>query len=200
MKKTRALLVMLSTICCIFIAAGTARADDADATVSQVTGELAQAGIITPQEAAAIKAPLKNMVKKGARKDELKTAVTGLTQKGVKGDDLKQSVNSMNDLVNAGETPREAGNVVSRAAAQARAQGLKGKDLAAKVHEAVKDRKAQRTEARKNSEQAQKKVQEKEKERERAQEKVKEKEKEKEKAKERAREIESQQKGKGKGR
>jgi NIMA (never in mitosis gene a)-related kinase len=55
----------------------------------------------------------------------------------------------MKDLVNEGESPKEAGNVVSQAAAQAHQQGLKGKDLAAKVHEAVQQRKAQKDEAKK---------------------------------------------------
>ena len=34
----------------------------------------------------------------------------------------------MNDLVNNGTNPKEAGNLVSQAATQAYAEGLKGKD------------------------------------------------------------------------
>lgn len=200
MRKNRALILGLSCICFLLVCASIARADDADTTVNQVTGELTQAGVVTQQDADAIKAPLKNMIKKGARKQDLKNAVADLSGKGVKGDDLKQSVNSMNDLVNAGETPRDAGNVVSRAAAQARAQGLKGKDLAAKVHEAVRQRKAQKNEAKKNIKKAEKqekdRLKEKEKEREKAKEKAIEKEREREK--ERAEEIERQQENKGK--
>jgi hypothetical protein len=134
-------------VCCIGLllcAFSAVRADEADDTVKQMTAELQESGTVTAQEAAAIRAPLKNMVRKGADKKELKDTVAGLTRKGAKGDDLKRSVESMSDLVNAGENPEQAGNVVSQAAAQAHAQGLKGKALAAKVHEAVRARKEER--------------------------------------------------------
>jgi hypothetical protein len=47
-------------------------------------------------------------------------------------------------LITNGENPKNAGNIVSRAAHEAHAQGLKGRDLANKVHEAIQKRKQER--------------------------------------------------------
>ena len=50
----------------------------------------------------------------------------------------------MNDLVNDGEDPKVAGNIVSQAAHSAQLEGLRGKDLAARVHAAIQQRKQER--------------------------------------------------------
>lgn len=159
MKNRWATVIVAGCACFLFVAASAARAEDAASTVNQLSSELQQSGAVTQNEADAIKPELKNMVEKGASKEELKNVVTELSHKGVKGDDLKKSVRSMNDLVKQGESPKEAGNVVSRAAAQAHEQGLKGKDLAAKVHEAIQQRKTERTEEKKKVEKGKKESQ-----------------------------------------
>ena len=61
---------------------------------------------------------------------------------------------SVKTLVESGATAQEAKSVVAQAAKQAKALGLKGKDLAAKVQEAVKARKAQMNEAKKKAKEA----------------------------------------------
>lgn len=144
MRKSRTMIIVLGCICFLLVAALIVRAENAESTVNQLRSELQQSGVVTRNEAGEIKSPLKNMVEKGANKEELKGVITELSNKGVKGDDLKESVNSMNDLVNKGASTKEAGNIVSQAAAQAHAQGLKGKDLAAKVHEAIKEMQAEK--------------------------------------------------------
>jgi hypothetical protein len=58
---------------------------------------------------------------------------------------------SVKTLVESGATAQEAKSVVAQAAKQAKAQGLKGKDLAAKVKEAAKIRKAQLDEVKKKA-------------------------------------------------
>lgn len=116
---------------------------DTNSIMNQLNAELETAAVFTPQELKPIENPIKNMLTKGATKEDLKTLLLGLANKGVKGDNLKTTINAMNDLVNSGVHPKEAGNVVSRAAHQAQAQGLKGKELAAKVHEAIRQRKAE---------------------------------------------------------
>jgi mannitol-specific phosphotransferase system IIBC component len=70
---------------------------------------------------------------------------------------------SVKTLVESGASADEAKNVVAQAAHQAKAQGLKGKDLAAKVHEAVKARKAQLEEAKNKAKEAKNKAKEAEK-------------------------------------
>jgi hypothetical protein len=66
-----------------------------------------------------------------------------LQNSGVAAGDIKAAESSMNELVKGGTSPQEASSIVSQTVKQAHSQGLKGKDLAAKVHEAVKARKAQ---------------------------------------------------------
>jgi hypothetical protein len=140
MKRSNVTVMVFGCICLLLSSTTIARAEDAETTASQVTSELRKSRVVTKGEAAAIQAPLKDMIEKGASKEELKSVVTDLSNQRVRGDDLKQSVNSMKDLVNEGESLKEAGNVVSQAAAQAHQQGLKGKELAAKVHEAIQQR------------------------------------------------------------
>ena len=161
MKKRNVMLVALGCVCFFLLNTSIAQADNGASTANQVTSELQQSGVITQDEANSIKSPLKNMAEKGATKEELKSVVTKLSNNGIKGDDLKQSVNSMKDLVNKGENHKEAGSIVSQAVAQAHAQGLTGKDLAAKVHEAIQQRKAIKDEAKKKADEAKKKGQEK---------------------------------------
>ena len=132
--------------CMVFLLAVLAYAQkqDSSAIVDQLNNELEKEAAFTPQDLNPIKKPLKNMLNKGAAKEDLKKVLKDLSENRIKGKDLKNTVDSMNDLVNSGESPKEAGNIVSRAAHLAQAQGLKGTALAAKVHEAIKERKAER--------------------------------------------------------
>jgi len=132
--------------CTVFLLAALvyAQEQDSSAIVDQLNNELEKEAAFTPQDLNPIKKPLKNMLNKGAAKEDLKKLLKDLSENRIKGKDLKNTVDSMNDLVNSGESPQEAGNIVSRAAHLAQAQGLKGTALAAKVHEAIKERKAER--------------------------------------------------------
>jgi len=121
-----------------------AQEQDSSVIVDQLNNELEKEAAFTPQDLNPIKKPLKNMLDKGAAKEDLKKVLKDLSENRIKGKDLKNTVDSMNDLVNSGESPKEAGNIVSRAAHLAQAQGLKGTALVAKVHEAIKQRKAER--------------------------------------------------------
>ena len=161
MKRSSAIIISLGCACLLLLAVQPVKAEDAEATVTQLSTELQQKALVTDEEAKAIKAPLKEMIEKGASKEDLKEVVGKLTDKGVRGEELKQSVDSVRDMVKEGEGPKEAGNVVSQAAAQAQEQGLQGQDLAAKVHEAIKLRKAEKEEAKLKAEKAQKEADEK---------------------------------------
>ena len=88
--------------------------------------------------------PINNMLKQGATRENIEKVISDLSVKGMKGRNLRNSLISMNDLINNGENPKNAGNIVSRAAHEAHAQGLKGRDLANKVHEAIQQRKQER--------------------------------------------------------
>ena len=90
--------------------------------------------------------------------------------------DVSTVKSSVKTLIDNGATKDEAKNVVSRAAHQAKQEGLRGKELAAKVHEAVKARKAELKEAKnKVKEEAKKKTKEAKQKAEKEKKKLKEK-------------------------
>ncbi|UCH12067.1 MAG: hypothetical protein JSW18_04425 [Candidatus Omnitrophota bacterium] len=144
MKNTLLICVLLFCVSCLFVPKAYTQEQDTDAIANQLSSELEKAGICTPEGLKQIKRPLKDMLGRGATKRGLKRTVGDLTSRGITGRDLKKAVDSMNDLVKDGESPKEAGNVVSRAARQGRREGLKGKELVARVHEAVRQRKQER--------------------------------------------------------
>lgn len=142
MKKYFVYLTLLA--CTGFLLVNSTYAgEDATTAFGQLKAELENKGMHLKDINNAAK-PIKEMLSKGATKEELKKVMLDLKEKEVTGKDLKESLNSMNDLVKDGESPKKAGNIVAQAAQQAKAQGLKGKELAAKVHEAIKQRKTER--------------------------------------------------------
>jgi hypothetical protein len=66
----------------------------------------------------------------------------------VTADEAKVIEPSIKEMIEKGESKQEIKTVIAQAVAQAHAQGLKGKDLAAKVHTAVQELKMQKTEAK----------------------------------------------------
>ena len=99
---------------------------------------------ISENDITLIQKPVDNMLKQGATRKDIERVIIDLSEKGMKGQNLRNSLTSMNDLITNGENPKNAGNIVSRAAHEAHAQGLKGRDLANKVHEAIQQRKQER--------------------------------------------------------
>jgi hypothetical protein len=144
MKKVLLYSIALGFVIVLSMSLAYAQKDDAAATTDQLCSELQKSGTLTQEELDGIKRPLKDMAVKGANKKDLKRTLTDLSNKGIKGKDLKDAINAMNDLVKNGERPKDAGNIVSQAARQAHLEGLKGKDLAARVHEAIRQRKQER--------------------------------------------------------
>jgi len=144
MKRFLGIGTLIACIVFLLVALTYAQKQDSNAVIDQLNNELEKEAAFTAQDLKPIEKPLKNMLGKGATKEDLKKLLKDLSGKEIKGKDLKNTVDSMNDLVNSGESPKEAGNIVSRAAHLAQAQGLKGTALAAKVHEAIKQRKAER--------------------------------------------------------
>lgn len=143
MKKTIFFIISIAFIGFSISFSASAQDDAAAAAFDELRVDLKKYGV-PENDIEAVKNPVKELFKRGARKEDVKKAVSQLSQEGVKGRDLKKSMDSMNDLVKNGENPKDAGNIVSKAAHDAKAQGLKGKDLAAKVHEAIQKRKQER--------------------------------------------------------
>lgn len=169
MKKILVILTLLSLVGLVTSIYAVAQEKNVDAACAELAGELRQEGV-SRRDVKAIEVPVKNMLKKGATKKNIKDAVGNLSAGGVKGKALRQSVEAMNELVQDGENSKVAGNIVSRAAHRAQAQGLKGKDLAAKVQEAVQQRKQEREKQRqRKKEERRKKLQKQKEEKEKPQ-------------------------------
>jgi len=117
--------------------------EDIELSFYRLSIELQKAGV-SPRDIKGVGKPVKSMLNNGATKEDIKLVILDLTRNEVHGKDLKKSINSMNDLVNDGEDPKVAGNIVSQAAHSAQLEGLKGKDLAARVHAAIRQRKQER--------------------------------------------------------
>ena len=99
---------------------------------------------ISENDITLVQKPINTMLKQGATRKDIERVIIDLSEKGMQGHNLQNSLISMNDLINDGENPKNAGNILSRAAHEAHAQGLKGRDLANKVHEAIQQRKQER--------------------------------------------------------
>jgi len=141
--------------------------------VNQLNQELEKVSAFLPEDLKGIRDPMRKMVEKGATEEDLRHTLINLSNIGIKGPELKSVVNSMNKMVQEGENPKEAGNVVSQAAHRAKAGGLKGKDLSAMVHDAIEQRKIEREKLKKQQKEFLKKqeLEKKKKEKEKAKEK-----------------------------
>jgi len=114
-------------------------------TAGDVTKELIAAGKVTSDEAKAIEEPVNQMLEQGVTPGRIKETVSRLKSHGLGANELKTSLSSMNDLVKQGKSSRSAGIVVTRAAAQAKKEGLSGADLSDKVQEAAKEAQQEKT-------------------------------------------------------
>ena len=143
MKRSLVILTLLIMVGLVTSICAVAQEGKVDAACAELAGELRQQGV-SRRDVKAIEEPVKKMLRKGATKKNITDAIGNLSAGGVKGKALRQSVEAMNELVQDGENSKVAGNIVSAAAHRAQAQGLKGEDLAAEVHEAVQQRKQER--------------------------------------------------------
>jgi len=148
MKKSVVAIMVLFGISLSFSAA--LYAQDVDKTAKDLSSEIGKVAGLTENEQKSINNPVKKMLKGGADKDQIKNAVAGLAKDDIRGEDLKSSAESMYELVKSGNSARDAGNIVSKAAHEAKTEGLKGRDLANKVHEAVKKMQAEKKQQQEN--------------------------------------------------
>lgn len=148
MKETKFFLTGLLLCCMILLmVSATYGAENTEKALDNLQSELREEGM-SVSDISGIKKPVKEMLKKGANKDELRAVLLDLSKNGVKGKDLKSSVDSMDNLIKSGKSPKEAGNIVSEAVHQAQAQGLRGTALADRVHQAVHQMQAQKNKAK----------------------------------------------------
>ncbi len=120
-----------------------AEGEDGGTAFIKLKYSLQQKGI-SENDITLVQKPINNMLKQGATGKDIERVIIDLSEEGMKGQNLRNTLISMNDLINNGENPKNAGNIVSRAAHEAHAQGLKGRDLADKVHETIQQRKKER--------------------------------------------------------
>lgn len=142
MRKTAVATIILFGLS-LFFSLGL-YAQDPDKTAKKLSAQLQKEVGLTESERKSIDKPVREMLREGAGKEDIKNAVSGLAKGGIRGEELKSSVNSMNEMVRRGSGATEAGNIVSQAAHQAKSEGLKGKDLANRVHEAARKMQAEK--------------------------------------------------------
>jgi len=111
--------------------------------MDELNKELEQDKVFLPKELKDMNKSLRNAMEQGVTKEDLKAILVDLKKKESNVKDTKKTIDIMIDLIKSGVGPKEAGNIVSQAAHLAKAQGLKGKALAAMVHEAIRIRKAE---------------------------------------------------------
>lgn len=116
---------------------------DTNKIMGELNKELEQEKAFLPKELKDMDKSLRNCLEQGVKKEDLKAILLNLKNNETKAKDTKKTIDVMVDLMESGVSAKEAGNIVSQAAHQAKAQGLKGADLAARVHEAIRIRKAQ---------------------------------------------------------
>jgi len=150
-------LIVISAFAFLFVTS-LVMAQDTSSAVTQLSNELVKAKTITMEEANSIKTLLKDMLQKGASRVDIKSFVTDLANKGTKGADLKESLSSAKDILSQGDNFKEASGVVSRAVALAHQQGLKGKELAAVVHQAIQQHMAAKEKFQQVKQENQKKI------------------------------------------
>jgi hypothetical protein len=172
---------------------------DSSSMMIELKMELEKEKTFLPKELKSMDLSLRAALDQGVKKESLKNILIDLKMKESSAKDAKKTIDVMVDLIKCGVDPKQAGNIVSQAAHQAKAEGLKGKDLAARVHEAIHLRKAEQEKLNQQI-QEQKKLQKQHQEKHSSQVEVGEKFKEKERAAESHGKASTSCGGSGKGR
>ena len=148
MKRKLFSVLIATLICGIAINSAFAKTkDDSRYLYDSVVNHLKTKGL-SQNEIDPMERSIRSMLKHGVKSQSLVYAIVNLKKKGIKGGDLKNCVNFMNDLIVDGETNRRSIYIVSKAARKARKKGLKDKEFADKVREAVKKNIEKRRELR----------------------------------------------------
>ena len=143
MRKLLFIFAVAGLMCFLSSEYAFAEGEDGGPAFIKLKYTLRQKGI-SENDITLAQKPINNMLKQGTTSKDIESVIIDLSEKGMKGQNLRNSLISMNGLITNGENPKNAGNIVSRAAHEAHAQRLKGRDLAHKVHEAIQQRKQER--------------------------------------------------------
>ncbi|MCX5902776.1 MAG: hypothetical protein NTV89_04730, partial [Proteobacteria bacterium] len=92
---------------------------------------------VTQNDLKGIDKQLLNILNKGGNKDLMRGTLLDMVRNGVTGTYLMDSVNSWNDGVNAGVSHERAHDIISTVLGDAKARGLKDKQLAAAIQSAL---------------------------------------------------------------
>jgi uncharacterized protein YgfB (UPF0149 family) len=118
-----------------------AQNSNADTVSEQIKNELAKETAVTLQELNNLDYHIKGMLSKGVKEEDVKNVIIDFSNSGLNGNDLQSATSYVNQLIGDGLSPKEATTIVSRAAQEAKAQGLQGADFSARIGEKVKQQK-----------------------------------------------------------
>jgi hypothetical protein len=92
---------------------------------------------VTQQDLKGINKQLRNILNKGGNKDIMQGLLLDMVRNGVTGTYLMDSVNSWNDMANAGVSNQRTHDIIANVLKDAKAKGLKDKELTAAITAAL---------------------------------------------------------------
>jgi len=110
---------------------------ESDTALNDLLGILQKNGV-TQKDLKGIDKQLGNILKKDGNKDIMQSLLLDMVQKGVTGTYLTDSVNSWNGVVNAGVSNQKAHDIISQVLGDAKKKGIKDKQLADLIQNALK--------------------------------------------------------------
>ncbi|KJJ83298.1 secreted protein [Candidatus Omnitrophus magneticus] len=125
----------------ILLSASYSLADNV-AEMKDLSTQLSTGGV-KEQDINSLQGSMKNMLQKGANKEDVKNVILQLVKLGIQGKELTTSVQETDKLLNEGKDIKTASSIVSQAVAAAHAKGLKGQALSKEIHKAIALKKAQ---------------------------------------------------------
>jgi hypothetical protein len=97
---------------------------------------------VNQKDLKGIDKQLRNILNRGGNKDVMQGLLLDMVQKGVTGTYLMDSVASWNDVVNAGVSNQRTHDVIANVLSEAKAKGLKDKELADAISVALRKEKS----------------------------------------------------------
>ncbi|MCX5714795.1 MAG: hypothetical protein NT033_08360 [Candidatus Omnitrophica bacterium] len=130
------------TIVLIFSIVNLASAVDLGQLFGQVKSELLQKGVAAA-DVNTIQPTASNLLKLGVSKDSLVDMVKGLVGSGVNGNALNSPLEALKNLIQSGEKPSLASNLMSLAINQVKSQNLTGNGAVSKIVNFINQKKAE---------------------------------------------------------
>lgn len=112
---------------------------DTETGLDELIRDLERTGL-TKDDLKGARKVLKNILHKDGSKEIIRDILVDMIRNGVTGNSFLDTILSWNDLINAGENNDKIHDILSKTLKDGNAKGLKGKELAAIIQKALKNR------------------------------------------------------------